>query len=395
VATKHIIGGTSAKRRAIGHNEKRSPRNVSSTDEEQNGEELPQSPISDEQRATAETQISEQSKRIEFYITEYSLELLASKMRSGSLVIPAYQRRFVWDDRRKHRFIESLLMGLPVPFLFFWEMKDGRLEVVDGAQRLHTLVQFFDNKLRLGVLDSLSAASGFTFGDLPVSRQRKLHNKSIRGIVLNEHADERARFDMFERINTSSKAANKAEVRRGALAGPFMDVVVRLASDSKLMNLAPLPKQDIKEREHEELVARFFAYGDGLEEYQDRPGDFVYEYAKKMNKRFTEDSSLAAQYEERFERTLKFVAATFPYGFRKSKSGIKTYRSRFEALAIGSWLAIQARPRLERAPRLLAADSWPYDEEFSKIAGADGANAKKRLTTRIEFVRDRLLGAKK
>jgi hypothetical protein len=395
VATKHGTGKTNAKRRAIGHNENRSSKNAGSTNEELNGEEFPQSPISDEQRVTAEAQISEQSKRIEFYITEYSLELLASKMRSENLVIPAYQRKFIWDDRRKHRFIESLLMGLPVPFLFFWEMKDGRLEVVDGAQRLHTLVQFFDNKLRLGVLDSLSAVSGFTFSDLPEARQRKLHNKSIRGIVLNEHADERARFDMFERINTSSKAANKAEVRRGALAGPFMDVVVKLANNPKLIILAPLPEQDVNEREHEELVTRFFAYGDGLEDYQDRPGDFVFEYAKKMNTLFTTDSSLAAQYEERFKRMLNFVEATFPYGFRKSKSGIKTYRSRFEALAIGSWHAIQARPRLERAPRLLATDSWPYGEEFSKVTGADGANAKKRLSGRIQFVRDRLLGAKK
>jgi Protein of unknown function DUF262 len=66
----------------------------------------------------AEAQIVEQSKRIEFYISEYSVELLAQKMRSGEYVIPDYQREFTWEPERKSKFIESLLMGLPIPFMF-------------------------------------------------------------------------------------------------------------------------------------------------------------------------------------------------------------------------------------------------------------------------------------
>jgi hypothetical protein len=75
----------------------------------------------------AEEQIVDQAKRIDFYITEYSVEMLAQKVRDGEHVVPEYQREYTWDDRRKSRFIESLLMGLPIPFIFFWEMPDGRL----------------------------------------------------------------------------------------------------------------------------------------------------------------------------------------------------------------------------------------------------------------------------
>ena len=166
----------------------------------------------------AESQIVEQSKRIDFYLTEYSVELLASKMQSGEFVIPEYQREDVWEPARKSRFIESLLMGLPIPFLFFWESPaTGKLEIVDGAQRLRTIQQFVLGDLSLGPLDTLSALEGFRFLDLPEARQRKVRNRSIRGIVLNEHADEQARFDLFDRINTGSKIAEKAEIRRGAL----------------------------------------------------------------------------------------------------------------------------------------------------------------------------------
>jgi uncharacterized protein with ParB-like and HNH nuclease domain len=97
-------------------------------------------PVSSDQVAAAEAQIVEQSKRIEFFLTEYSVELLAQKMRNGDFEIPAYQREDTWEPERKTRFIESLLIGLPIPFLFFWEApSSGKLEIVDGSQRLSNL----------------------------------------------------------------------------------------------------------------------------------------------------------------------------------------------------------------------------------------------------------------
>ena len=133
--------------------------------------------ISEEQKAAAEVEIVEQSKRIDFYITEYSVELLATKMRSNEFRVPPYQREFTWEPRRQSRFIESLIMGLPIPFLFFWEMADGFLEIVDGSQRLRTIKEFILGDLRLGKLESLPALSEFRFADLPESRQRKIRNR--------------------------------------------------------------------------------------------------------------------------------------------------------------------------------------------------------------------------
>lgn len=98
----------------------------------------PEPVITGEQKEKAEVEIVEQSKRIEFYITEYSIELLANKMHKNEFFVPPYQREFTWEPERKSRFIESVVMGLPIPFLFFWEMEDGRLEIVDGSQRLRT-----------------------------------------------------------------------------------------------------------------------------------------------------------------------------------------------------------------------------------------------------------------
>ena len=343
--------------------------------------------ISESDVDAAEEQILEQQKRIEFYLTEYSVELLAQKMHDQEFVVPAYQREFTWEAPRRSKFIESLLMGLPIPFLFFWEMANGRLEIVDGSQRLRTIEDFVLGDFRLGELDTLTHLSGFQFADLPESRRRKTGNRSIRGIVLNEHADEQARFDMFERINTGSKNANQAEIRRGVHTGPYMDLVIGLAQSQPFVELAPASSKQIAEREREELVARFFAYGDGLETYKDRPAQFVLEHTKRMNEEFVREPKLEAVYRERFQRTMAFVKEFFPYGFRRSPTGKATPRTRFEAIAIGSWYALQRIPDL--APQNVA--DWLEGDEFKTVTGSDGANAVARLRQRMAFVEDHLL----
>jgi hypothetical protein len=343
-----------------------------------------------EQISAAEQQINEQTKRIDYYITEYSVELLANKMRNGDFEVPAYQREFTWEEERKWRFIESILMNLPIPFLFFWENpENGKLEIVDGSQRLRTIEEFIYGDLKLGELDKLPYVSGFSFNELPESRQRKIKNRSIRGIVLNEHADAQARLDLFERINTGSKVANKAEIRRGALQGPFLDLVIEMAKYPAFIELTPVSEKQLKEREREELVVRFFAYGDGLDDYADEVSPFLFAYSKKMNSAFASNQTIIQEYRQRFEATITFVAKMFPYGFKRSPRGRASPRARFESIAVGSYLALKQKPGLDPDPEVVK--SWIQSKEFSDVTGSDGANAISRLKGRINFVKDRLL----
>ena len=208
--------------------------------------------------------------------------------------------------------------------------------------------------------------------------------------MLSEHTDEQSRFDLFERINTSSKIANKAEVRRGALGGAFQDLVISLSKEKVFVNLAPVSKQQEKEREREELVTRFFAYGDGLEDYKDQVSAFLYSYTKKMNEHFKQKPEDIEAYRQRFRETMDFVSRNFPWGFRRTPKGTITPRARFEAIAIGSYHALQERPEI--AQQSFHVEDWLTDKKFIAIIGADGANAKGRLTARINSVRERLLG---
>jgi uncharacterized protein with ParB-like and HNH nuclease domain len=340
---------------------------------------------------SVEEQINEQSKRIEFYITEYTIEILALKLQNGDFEVPEYQREYTWENERKSRFVESIFMGLPIPFLFFWESPEtGKLEIVDGSQRLRTIKEFIYDDFKLGDLQVLSLLSNLGFNQLSESRQRKFKNKSIRGIVLNEHTDEASRFELFERINTGSKVARPAELRRGALHGLFQELVRELAEEETFKALAPLSKKEINERQREELVTRFFAYGDGLDEYKDKVSPFLFDYTKKMNIKFEEDKQQKNLYRERFFETMEFIKRVFPYGFRKTPRGRATPKARFEAISIGSFLALKQKPEIKNEDINVA--SWLDGQEFKKITGADGANAIGRLRRRINFVRDKLLG---
>lgn len=340
----------------------------------------------------AEQQILLYSKKIDFFMSEYTVEILASKVAKGDYTVPEYQRAFTWDEPRKSKFIESLIIGLPIPFVFFWQNDEtGILEIVDGSQRLRTLEEYLNNRLKLSSLERLDLLNGTTFEDLPLSRQRKILNRSIRGIILSENTDIESRIDLFERINTGSKVANSAEIRRGVLRGPFMDFINELAKSTTFVTLAPVSGKQEKEREREELVSRFFAYSDGLDDYKDDVSAFLFRYIKRMNSQFINNPGLSIKYQDRFESTLEFISNTFPLGFKKTTGSRTTPRARFESIAIGSYFALAQNPQLAIPPNV--GDEIVNSDEFKKVVRSDGANAIKNLRGRIDFMATKLTEA--
>ena len=107
-----------------------------------------------------------------------------------------------------------------------------------------------------------------------------------------------------------------------------------------------------------------------------------------MNVLFSEDPIQIEEYRRRFLHTMEFVRKTFPHGFRRGKGLTETPRARFEAIAIGSYLALKERPDLQPAD----VSSWLEADPFSQETRSDGANARRKPTSRMNFVHDRLLG---
>lgn len=363
---------------------------------------------SDEQVARAEKQIVDYAKTVKFTVTEYSFEFIVQKLNSGRYYVPDYQRELVWNSAKKSKFIESAFMGLPIPFVFFWQNVDGRLEIVDGSQRLRTIRDFMADKIKLKGLEVLPALNGFYFSDLSPARRLKFGEIAIRAIILDNSTDAVTRTEMFARINTGGTTANDAEIRRGSLPGPFMDLVIELANDPKFVELTPISPSLIDQREREELVTRFFAYvnsfdadlndGSGdIPAYREEPRRFFFSFVKRMNEVLALEQEVdqngdfpaVEAMKNEFRAALSFVDAASPNGFTKSETGKQVPRVRFESIAVGVALALRADGTLVDR----VADITPLlnSDEFQEATRSDAANVKSKLLNRITLTRSWLL----
>jgi len=355
---------------------------------------------------TAEKAINDYARTVKFTVTEYTFEFIVEKLNKERYYVPSYQREFVWKADKQSKFIESVLMGLPIPFIFFWQDADGRMEIVDGSQRLRTIRDFMADKIALKGLQTLSAANGLKFSDFSQSLRYKFSESAIRVIILDNATDAETRTEMFARINTGGTNANEAEIRRGSLPGPFMDLITSLAESKEFVELTPISKPQVKLREREELVTRFFAYVESFDStlneghgdiptYKEQPRLFYFKFVKDMNQKAVDEiakngvSEILQTMEAEFKRMLTFVKAVSPNGFTKSETGNQVPRVRFEAIAVGTALALRENQNLLNTKPIIT--SALEMEEFVIATKSDAANVKSKLLTRITLLRNWLL----
>jgi len=161
---------------------------------------------------------------------------------------PEYQRRQVWEVKRQSAFIESLLMNLPIPPVFLFEPEYSRYEVMDGQQRLSSIVAFYANRLKLAGLEHWNELNGKCYEDLPTKLQRGLDRRRISAVVLQSASDannsSELRRIVFERLNTGGQKLNAQELRNCVYAGRFSTLLVELAGVPKFNDLIGVPRYE-------------------------------------------------------------------------------------------------------------------------------------------------------
>lgn len=267
--------------------------------------------------------------------------------------------------------------------MFVADTDDGRLEIVDGVQRIQTIVSFLDGSLKLTKLEKLTELEGFKFRDLPEPQQRKLMNRALRLIVLEDATTLDIRHEIFKRINTTGMRAKPSEIRRGSYRGEFMTFIAHCAKHPLLLELCPIGKKMVLRREPEELVVRFFAYSENYMAFRHDVDKFLDAFAQDM----TESGFPRKRFDSEFTRMLEFVKEHFPHGFAKTPSSSSTPRVRFEAISVGVNLALKEKPDL--IPRNVRG--WLGCDAFTEHTTTHASNSPRRLRGRVEFVRDSLL----
>lgn len=348
--------------------------------------------ITQDGRDAAEAQIAAHHKIIDYDTREYPVEVIVSKYLTrldeddNDFFVPDYQRDLTWPEEHQSKFIESVLMGLPIPLLFLADVagQEGRAEIVDGSQRVRTLARFMKNELRLSGLKRLTQLNGFTFSDLPSVRQRRFGRHTMRMIELREGADEEVRRDIFSRINTSSQNLKPMEERWGSMDGPFLDFVKDCSQNPLFIKLAPLSQSAVARKDLQEFVLRFFAYLNGYQKFNRSVVGFLNEYLDGME---VFDNSMKSEFQSEWERMLNFVEVHFKT-FGKKEGHARTPRIRFEAISVGTALALREEPNL-----VPATVEWIESEAFKAHMRSDASNSRPKVIARIDFVRDHLLSS--
>ena len=207
--------------------------------------------------------------------TDWTAATIVDQLRRGAISLdPAFQRRDAWTDDRKSRFIESLVLGLPIPQLVLAENRlgKGRFIVIDGKQRLLSLSKFTGVGLAQDqpalVLTGLKVRTDLnrlTYEKLRSQSKyedliSEFDNQAIRTVVIRGWKNEEVLYTIFHRLNTGSVPLSTQELRQALHPGPFLSFAAKFSEESQsLKSLLGLSKPDFRMRDVE-LVVRFFHF---------------------------------------------------------------------------------------------------------------------------------------
>ncbi len=214
---------------------------------------------------------------------DWNISTLRDKFERGQVDLqPHYQRQYVWELKPElpSRLVESLLLEIPVPPIYFGKMPGGRLEVIDGQQRLTTLIKFVRNEFPLQRLQRMGTLNGKHFRDLNVEQQEKVLDAPIRSIVIDAGNNQNLRYEVFERLNRGSMGLNEQELRNCVYRGPFCDLLGELEKDTTWRRIKGGDKPEFRFVERE-MILRFFAFANRLNEYKGKLKSFLNDYMGK------------------------------------------------------------------------------------------------------------------
>lgn len=226
---------------------------------------------------TEEDEFPPSDRLIHTQAYDLSINTLKEQWDDGTLIIPDFQREYVWDNAKASRLIESLLLNIPIPVLFFAETADAKYQIVDGHQRVYTVVRYLDNQFPLSGLRIQAELRGLRCHQLPDREQRFLRTRVMRAIIIGADSSPSMKFEVFERLNTGGLSLNAQEVRHGLNMGAFSDLLSELQHNRYFRDSLGIPKPR-KRMVDQELILRFFALRDRLPQYRTPLVRFLNEY---------------------------------------------------------------------------------------------------------------------
>lgn len=351
-------------------------------------------------------ELDRRSSEIRFEVIDFSAgELIRLHQDKEINIQPAFQRMFRWTQAQQSRLIESMLLGLPVPQIVLFQREDGVLELIDGLQRVSSIIRFItgktpqeskddqDQTTKLDGCDILPSLNGKIFADFESVLQLELKRKTLRAIVIRRTNDPNLRYEMFKRLNAGGSPAEAHEVRNaslriiGAAGETFLQFLDRCSKYRPFEDLTDTLSDVAKRRlGRQELVLRFFALKNSIKTYKGNISDWLDDYSEAVAKK--EVSFDYAHEQPLFEKAFTVLAdklgseAFLKHKNNRALGGLAP--AYFDAVTMGVLPLLDrlAAANPELAKDILNKAVGHENEDFRENVGP-GANAVPRLHKRI------------
>lgn len=274
---------------------------------------------------------------------DWTTETIINQINKGNIQLnPSFQRRDAWDKERKSKFIESLILGLPIPQIVLAESREGRGKyiVLDGKQRLLSIRQFAadadDNtyrQLKLTDLDVRKSLKGYSLSTLKEDHTlyddlASFENQPIRTVVIKNWPNEDFLFHVFLRLNTGSVPLSPQELRQALHPGEFINFIdIQSANSQALQEILKNKEPDFRMRDAE-LLLRYFSFKNFLSEYTGTLKVFLDDTCHKLNENWENEQDKIQDQLNQFEEAHKFIKQIFGNKFYRKWSK-NSYENRF------------------------------------------------------------------
>lgn len=347
-------------------------------------------------------ELDKERKNIKTDSYDMSIGELISLYQDGDMKLnPAYQRLFRWDEEHKVRFIESILIGIPIPEIFVAQKKDGKWDIVDGVQRISTLLQLVGElpdhePLILEATKYLPSLDGMTWETMPADAKRLLKRARIGvNIILTENSIE-SQYELFQRLNTGGVSLESQEIRNCLiimLDESYYNRINELKEYANFKNCLTLTDDKYKVEYHMELIVRYLIAKRNKVNYEnynissEKLADFLDHeiYLLISDADFNIDEEIKL-----FKKTFDFLAEKMGKDtFKKFNSDKHCFEGAFsnasyEAILVG--VAENLEKLCEKDIRKMIEEMYSQDK-FSKFSGR-GIKALSRFQGLNEFSRE-------
>lgn len=213
-----------------------------------------------------EVDIPKEKRKLATASYDYSVDFIFSQMIGDSpkiiLEVP-FQRKYVWKDDRSSQLIESIIMNVPIPPLYFAEEKNGKWLVVDGLQRLRSIKSYFENEFVLKKLEIIKELEGKKFKDLPPKAKCLLKDGLLRINVIKFESHPDIKYDIFMRLNKGAVTLNNQELRNCLYRGSLNEMLKELVKDQEVLKVLNLKAPHTRYLDIE-FIVRYLSFSENL-----------------------------------------------------------------------------------------------------------------------------------